>query len=318
MLSSVDSVPIVFSTDHKFIIAAGVALYTLLANASESVYDIYFLIDKDVTDEDKNALKRQLDVYGNVKHRITFLHIENEFADAHVERHFTKATYYRLLIPWLFPQFDKIFYSDIDLIFNCDLGSLYRDCDLTDKYVCGVNRDSAYSGKLYKQIKKLGLNHQEYINAGFILINCSLQRSDNLIDKFREYSVKPFENVDQDVINCVCKGRIGHFDQSYNQRPEKIVQNSDSSYNIIHYVGLKPWNAYTACWFEWWWAYRNSEFYSYDFYNKKMAAIHSEFKMLKNFEKAYKHPVKFAAGNLRFKFLQLFKVIKTFKNKVVK
>lgn len=35
-------------------------------------------------------------------------------------------------------------------------------------------------------------------------------------------------------------------------------------------MGQKPWETFTYCWCEWWWAYRNSIFYDEHLYMDKM------------------------------------------------
>lgn len=271
------NIPIVFSTDHNYVMPAGVAIMTLLDSSKGSNYDIYVLISDDVTEEDKTNLRRQVEIVDD-KSSVNFIDMDDSFNKSLEIRGISKACYYRLLIPWLLPDYDKVVYSDVDIIFHDDLGSLY-DRDLGNNYVAGVNTPGFSSKKNYiKHIQSLNLDPVHYINSGFLVINSGLQRKDNLKDNYLELSNKKFLFQDQDIINIVCKNRIEFISDRYNTTSEHIE--SDSSFlspkdekknydripAVIHYTGAKPWKTFTSGWLEWWDCYRKSIFFDYNHY----------------------------------------------------
>ena len=66
---------------------------------------------------------------------ITLRNVGDLFAGAYEIRGITNVTYYRLLIPTLIPEYDKIIYSDVDVIFRDDLSHVYQSTLFEDEYV---------------------------------------------------------------------------------------------------------------------------------------------------------------------------------------
>ena len=139
-------VPIVFAFDNNIIQAACVCISSLMMNAKEDTfYDIFILHAKDVNLK-KNELNKIPANYKNCK--IQYKVVGAEFDDAFEIRHVTKATYYRLLIPNLIPEYDKIIYADVDIIFRMDLAKVYSQ-DLSNNYLAatldlGINDKKEY------------------------------------------------------------------------------------------------------------------------------------------------------------------------------
>lgn len=218
------------------------------------------LLDEDVTDEDKDMLRRTV-ASASDNSALYFKTVYGEFQDAHVERGIPRTAYYRLLIPWLLPQYDRVIYSDVDIIFKGNgVGALYEQFDMEGLYVAGAARASymRQTGILHRHIVSLGLDPEKYINDGFILINSFLQRKDNLLEAFRRHSTRVLKLMDQDVINIVCRGKIGYFGEQYNATPLSVATGDVDRYHVLHFVGNKPWNMFCPGWGEWWEAYRAS------------------------------------------------------------
>lgn len=283
------NIPIVFSTDHNYVMPCGVTILSLLQSAVTSTYSIHVLVSKDVTEEDKEMIRRQVEKAGHGT--VGFVDMEDSFAGSLEIRGISIACYYRLLIPWLLPQYEKVIYSDVDIIFHEDLEKIYSP-GLEDNYVAGVNTPGFISKKSYrKHIVKLGLDPDKYINSGLLVINSELQRRDGLNSRYLELSERKLLFQDQDIINMVCKGRIRHLERRYNMLPEKITptmaflsndaqpscgktgnveKNNTNSGKVavVHYTGPKPWKTFTFGWLEWWDLYRQSIFFNYEFYLK--------------------------------------------------
>lgn len=286
-------IPIVFSTDNNYVMPTGVAILSLLESAKPTtVYNIFVLINDDVTEESKSLLRKQVECFPN--HSIDFINVGKVFENSFQIRNISVATYSRLLIPWLLPQFDKIIFSDVDVIFRIDLSEVYN-IDLSDKFVAGVlGNGLRFNNKAVKYFNKIGLNAVDYANAGFLLINSKLQREHNLINSYLEHSKKNYIYQDMDIINIVCKGKIVYLSKTYiiagldfnnfiSGKPDllelyrnpylspigkdltKAVDDYKRRENcILHYPGPKPWNTFTHAWKEWWNTYQCSIFYDPD------------------------------------------------------
>lgn len=258
------SIPIVFSTDHRYVMPTGVVIYSLLSVSPNNRYDIFVLIGDDVTDEDKKKLCTQVEQAApSLLSQIHFIELKGMFSDAFEVRNITRATYYRLLIPWLIPQYDKIFYSDVDIIFVRDLGALYK-MDLGDNYIAGVNYEEYANEEVAPYIKKIGLDPSKYVNAGFLLINSKAMRENNLKNLFQKYAKRNFLYQDQDILNIVCNERIAYLPMTCNCRAIHVARYEKEDCLLIHYTGLKPWKGFTFCWDKWWDMYRKSIFYESD------------------------------------------------------
>ncbi|MDE6183282.1 MAG: glycosyltransferase family 8 protein [Rikenellaceae bacterium] len=277
-------IPIVFSTDHNYVMQTGVCILSLLESAQETLYDIYVIISRDVTDDDKMLLQSQVAKING--HKISFIPAPTDFDSAFEIRGISTAAYYRLLIPWLLADFDKVIYSDIDVIFRTSLQEVFTT-DLADNYFGAVPGVSYRypSEHVKKHLKKISVSNLEYVNSGFLIVNSALLRKDNLKEAFISEAGKKHQFQDQDVINIVCKGRIMHispkycitqtFQQSYlNNAPfmhefygcQSAIDDYLHSRNcIIHYAGPKPWEIVSFAWLDWWDTYHRSVFYNPDY-----------------------------------------------------
>lgn len=265
-------VPIVFSTDHNYIMPTGTAIISLLEKSDDCKPQIYILQSDNVTDDDRSILTSICRKYSCT---IKFISIGSIFNKCFEVRGITTASYYRLLIPWLLPEFDKVVYCDGDLVFNKSVSNIYN-FNIGDNYVAGVYTGFKLHTHTGAHIKGLGLDVETYINSGVLLINAKKQRELDLKDKFISLSARKFLFQDQDIVNLVCKGHIGLMPRTFNTTPnaiQDIVLDKDESGDclaalqgfrspvIIHYAGTKPWKEFTYWWMDWWQNYVKSPFY---------------------------------------------------------
>ncbi|MCI7635307.1 MAG: glycosyltransferase family 8 protein [Bacteroidales bacterium] len=280
-LLEMNKVPIVFAFDNNLMLPAGVCIYSLLANARpDTFYDIYILYPEN----DKFDVKyfdKLSSVFSN--YTLSFLSV-SEFISAFEIRGITKPTYYRLLIPELFPQYDKVLYADVDIIFRQDLSSIYNaDCSgyyIAATYDLCMNLDEGWKKYVEDTIKLRG---GEYIQAGFLVINCKELRRDGVVDIFKEKAKNKYKFQDQDILNICCSGKVqilpwhcNMTDYAFyylNVKPELLTDkyaNSDielaKTEGNLHFNGHKPWIKYSVNFDVWWEFYRKSPFYNEKYY----------------------------------------------------
>lgn len=136
-----NTVPIAFAFDNNLVMPACVCISSLLMSAKpDTFYDIFILHSpkEELTKEKLDLLPHY---YSNC--RLQYRKVDATFDDAFEIRGITTPTYYRLLIPDLIPEYDKVIYSDVDVIFRMDLSQLYQ---------------SDLAGYLLAATKDLGLN----------------------------------------------------------------------------------------------------------------------------------------------------------------
>jgi len=275
-------VPIAFCFDSNWILAAGVCITSLLENANEDTfYDIYILYGDESKEKiTKSNLDKLVDKYQNCN--ITFRSVGNTFDKAFEIRGITNSTYYRLLIPEIVPEYDKIMYHDVDVIFREDLSDIFFQTDLTGYYVAGVSSPGSLNPTVRNHREEMGLAWNEYILAGDIIFNSELIRKDNIVQKFKqEVEVSTYEHQDMDIINVVCKGKIKRLSPSFcttleifrlaTYKEEQALYSQDELQRalrsgIIHYNGPKPWVTWCLNYDIWWEYYRKSIFYDDKFY----------------------------------------------------
>lgn len=273
-------IPIVFSTDHNFVMPTGVSIHSLLKHAKED-YEIYILMGEDVTEEDKGRLKKEVEQTKPTS-KISFIELKDEFSSGYEVRGISKACYYRLLIPWLLPDVDKIIYSDGDIIFKKDISEL-MGIDLGDNYIGAIHKEAFVTHKkMCNHIKKIGASPEKYVNSGFLVINSKKQREDNLKSKYIELARNRYKYQDQDILNIVCLDRIKFIDGTYNVTAKFYNKFNPKDVKVIHYTGFKPWNAFTFCWVDWWDDYNTSTFYQPELNYKISARYFDKVQILKD------------------------------------
>ena len=282
-------IPIAFAFDNNLTKPACICLASLLQNAnSETFYDI-FILHSEHDDLDKIEIDRIPILFKNC--RITYRIIGDLFDKAFEIRGITTAAYYRLLIPEIIPEYDKILYSDVDVIFRSDLSDLYLNTDLDGFYFGGVDSLSNENPQLVNYYQKLGLSADGIIYSGNLLINSKKILADNMTSKFKELAKNKYTFQDMDVINIACRDKIRYLPLEFcvttyasefkAKSPDTLLKywnqvEIDRAFNagIVHYNGQKPWKGMCINFDIWWEYYRKSPFFDekfyFDFFNGKL------------------------------------------------
>lgn len=274
-------VPIAFAFDNNLVMPACVCISSLMMNAREDTfYDIFILYPR-ATGLNREMLDCLPQYYPNCK--ISYREVDDTFASAFEIRGITTPAYYRLLIPELIPEYDKIIYSDVDVIFRYDLNKIYTDTDLSGYYVAGVNSLSNLNPDYDKYYKKLGLESSNIIYSGNLIFNSREMRENRLAAEFKEQARKKYEFQDMDILNIVCQDKIKYlspvfcvstfFSQWVLYKKDCLKQfwteieiREATEKGIIHYNGQKPWKDYCVNFDIWWEYYRKSPFFDEKFY----------------------------------------------------
>ena len=184
-------IPIFFSTDDTYIPYLDVAIASLIANASDHYR--YKLIVLNVGLQPENiALVMQNQREGFA---IEFIDISRhlESVTAHFKNvyHFSIATYYRLFIASLFPQYDKIIYLDCDLVVLGDISKLY-ETPLGENILGACPEEYVQNTAEFRRYAEvaLGVNPDRYVNAGVLVINLTEYRKMRIEEQFVELITK--------------------------------------------------------------------------------------------------------------------------------
>ncbi len=265
---------IVFTTDNQYIKHLSVAMISLIENNKNIELNIFILYN----DIDLINLKKIESVAEKYKCNVTFIEINDTlFDDLVIGSHFSKANYYRLLIPDVVFE-SKVLYLDVDVIVNGSIESLF-DFEIDNFYVGAVENPST------TRQKELGMSlDSKYFNSGVLLINMDYWRSNNLKNRVVEFTKSNSEKillVDQDGLNSIIDGNWKNIPLKYNQQSCIFEKDFDLKNNcfstlelkearetpiIIHYTGsLKPWHFRSNHPYKnlYWKYFRMSPFYHY-------------------------------------------------------
>lgn len=260
-------IPVFFAVDDGYIPFLGIALKSLIDNASdENKYQIKILYTN-VSSENIRRIKK----YEKENINIEFVDLNKQLEDIkeklYTRNYFSNTTYYRLFIPELYPEYKKAIYIDSDTICLTDIANLYN-IDMENNLIAGVPDGAIQAIDVFKDYveRVVGVSdYNNYFNAGIIVMNLEELRKYKFQDKFIYMLGKVRFEVaqDQDYMNRLCKGRVKLLDFSWNRMP--IMGKQSGDINIIHYnLGAKPWYFDDVLYQEYFWKYAEKT----DFYNE--------------------------------------------------
>lgn len=275
-------IPIVFAFDNRLAMPAAVCFYSLLANAKPTTaYDIYIL-HRSGEHLDLSDIRRVMSQFP--QSTLTLREVSSEFDGSFEIRGITTPAYYRLLVPELIPEHDRVIYSDVDVIFRQDLSDVYNT-SLDNNILAGVNNLAHIDSDLKAHYEgTLSLDARNIICSGFLVMDCEAMRRENLRTRFLELAKNRYKYQDQDILNITCAGRIKMLAPKYSLLTYisiyAIANGKDSFFPLwnendveeamregnIHYNGNKPWRNWCVNFDIWWEYYRKSPIFDEKFY----------------------------------------------------
>lgn len=265
-----DNIAVALAANDRYVPYVATVLTSIYEHSSKSHnYDI-LIMNKDITSANQTRLKRIFQDHHNFSLRfVDISRYETRFQNLFLRGHFSIETWFRLLMPEIMPDYDKVIYLDSDLVVNADLAELYHT-NLKD-YLLAACHDADTAG-LYNgydphkrsymdQVLKLH-NPYDYFQAGVIVFNLAeFRKNFSTTEMFQLAASREWELLDQDVLNCLAQGKVKFIDMAWNVmydwkniRIKDIISHAPKhladeyaaarkSPNIIHYAGPdKPWH----------------------------------------------------------------------------
>lgn len=250
-----NKIPIVFAFDDNYALPASIAIASLIENKLPSTqYEIIIFHD---------GLKKKVKNLMESICPIRWIKLEkNIFKNAPITSSWPKSVYYRLLIADLLPEYDKIIWSDVDVLFCNDLSNIYN-MELNNADWAGVIAERADDRNgIHSHFPE---NKKKFIYmSGFMVVNAKqwrnkkmFQRFMHTIDKYKE-SLRMFDlevlNLSCDKIApvpfeyCVLENIYANEDitkaKEYpwlkNVYAHEILEKAKKNPVIIHYAGKSP------------------------------------------------------------------------------
>ncbi len=276
MIINKNVIPIVFATDDNYASLMSVALRSILDNADATNFYKVYILNTDLSAENIEKLNEfNCDImevkYVNVAERMDKISKDK----IHLRDYYTKAIYYRIFIPDLFPQYDKILYVDCDVVVLEDIANLYNQ-DIGDNIFIAVHEETMTVMNIFGNYSEqfLGLDRKNYFNSGLLLINTKEYKKEKIEERFiklmhrHKFEVAP----DQDYLNVLCKDKIKYADIGWNKTPfpEEINPFDEDKVKLIHYkLNFKPWHYKGVRYEDYFWKYAKKTPYYQDLINTR-------------------------------------------------
>lgn len=253
------AIPIFYACDNNFFKYTMVSLTSMIANASPKLkYDVHIL-HTDITPENQAIAKR----LETKQFSVTFDDVTNYLHSIKdkmpIRDYYSKTTYYRLFIADMFPAFKKAIYIDSDTIVQGDISQMYA-FDISDYAVGACHEQAMVQADVYGTYveKCIGIDRNNFFNAGVLLINCDYFRENKVLEQFMELlGVYNFRvTQDEDYLNVICRDNVLFLPQCWNTEMFGDVSVPLEEACIIHYIMTsKPWHYYDCQWGDLFWKY---------------------------------------------------------------
>lgn len=151
-------------------------------------------------------------------HDIEFIRVPDSLCRGLPTKGFTrKATWYRIFLPDLVPDVERLIYLDSDLLVLDRLAPLWQT-DLAGNHLGAVS--NVFQHDHVDRPAQIGLpSEQAYFNAGVLLMDLGAMRRDGCTERLRTFAVENASRLswrDQDALNLVLGGSRLHLHPRWN------------------------------------------------------------------------------------------------------
>jgi UDP-glucose:(glucosyl)LPS alpha-1,3-glucosyltransferase len=244
---------IAFCADDNYCRPMGATIASIIAN-NPGQHFTFHLLAISLTEDNQARFRRVADM-GMATH----IHLLDAaqfapFAGFLGHSHYSLSIFTRLVIPdMLAGSADRVLYLDADILCLGALDELF-DIDFDGKLAVVVP-DAPITTR--RRVAALALSHNEYFNAGVMLINvapwlaagATAQAVDTLANSKLDLRFN-----DQDALNIVLNGRARYVDQRYNTlydlihdlQVNRTALRPLNGARLVHFAGsVKPWAAWS-------------------------------------------------------------------------
>lgn len=269
MAKTTKEIPIFFAVDDGYSPFLAVAIQSLIDNASAEYTYLIKILNTDISEENK----RKIGKYERENVDIEFVdlnyYIQKVKDKLYTRDYYSKTTYFRLFLPNLYPQYDKVLYLDSDIVILDDIAKLYNT-DIGDNLVAAAPDDVIQSMPVFQDYveKVVGVaDSRRYFNAGILLMNLHELRRFKFQEKFVYLldKIKFAVAQDQDYLNRLCKGRVKLLDRTWDRMPIPDPKIKTEDVKLVHYnLAFKPWHFEDILYKEFFWMYAQETEYFED------------------------------------------------------
>lgn len=300
-----------------------VCLESLKKHASaDQKYDI-FIFENSISEFNKTKLLKQITQQNISLRFVDPSNIINNYSFTYPD-HYAIECFFRLSSPSFLNNFEKIIFTDVDLIFTDDIAKLYNidlsgrplaacldlimNCFLNTK---GLDWLSYCSNDINLK------NPYEYFNTGVMIFDVKTFISESYSEKLLKLaSERPYRILEQDVLNIFFEGNIHFLETRWNfavanNLYSSLLVNMDKTlFNmyekdelnpaIIHWAGAsKPWyDRLEKHANQWWEIAKNTPYRSACLDRCIEKKFHTKEGLLSEYKKIKNHYIKYSILNL--------------------
>lgn len=279
-----NSIQIVLSSNDNYIAGLAATIQSIIVNSSKKNYYVINILYTNISDTNKEKIKLLEKNKNNID--INFININDKLKSLsnkslYTSNHISIEAYYRLFIPEIFQQYDKILYIDCDLIVRKDIAILFNES--LENNICGAVLNPPNKTLKKYRIDFLGVDENKYFNSGVLLIDTKRfidKDIKNICFDLLNNKIKTPPCWDQDLLNVACKDNIKYLDEKWNLQwtpfmfpnnysKEVLINFKKQVYKsyILHYTTeKKPWNYINKYTFIWWFYILQTPFFKENFF----------------------------------------------------
>ncbi len=242
-------IPVVFAVDDNYAPFLTVALHSIIKNMSLNYFLKVFVLNTGLSKDNELKIIKLVEEYSSdvdVEYVDVTKRLDALQGKMHLRDYYTNAIYYRIFIPDILPEYEKIIYVDCDVILLDDISKLYN-VELGDNIVGAVHEEAMSSYDCFGLYSEefLDVPKMDYFNSGLLVINTKEYKKQEIERKFIElmqehkFEVAP----DQDYLNVLCKGKVKYLDIGWNKTPIPEKEFDERELKLIHFkLNFKPWH----------------------------------------------------------------------------
>ena len=205
-----NQIHISMAIDNKFIYPSLVSMTSACENNNKTINIIIYHL---FLPEDFN--KQNIKIFDSLKNnyevKINYYIVPDIFSKCRSWVGGTNTIYYKILLPLVFHDFERIIYLDADTLIFKDLLEMYT-LPFNDNYILGYPFHDVY------KIDKFVKNATYYINGGVLLFNIEKIRKHNKDIELIRFTIENHFKLwflEQDSINIIFSQKIGFLPLKY-------------------------------------------------------------------------------------------------------
>ncbi|GHT75457.1 glucosyltransferase [Bacteroidia bacterium] len=219
-------IPIAFCVDDNYIPFMATAIQSIMENADpDNDYHIYIIHEK-ISKKHIELLKKQMKKH--LQFSIFFINVAHYKELLIKNRRFGVAIYFKLMIPFILAEYEKILFLDGDIVVLSDITKLFNYN--LENYLLGAVHNSTIANQ------RIGMkNPHNYFNSGVMLFNTKAFVQMINQNQLIEMATSTKYNLpDQDILNIVCEDKVCFLHKQWNS-----IENG--KVGIMHFIWDKPW-----------------------------------------------------------------------------